>query len=45
MASTGFQATNLARACEEIRRMRTWRLSDVPWKKGDDEDLKDPEVR
>ncbi|GMI19370.1 hypothetical protein TrCOL_g7640 [Triparma columacea] len=45
MASTGFQATNLARACEEIKRMRNWRLSDVPWKEGDDEDLKDPEVR
>jgi len=45
MLNTGFQATNLGRAVEEIRRMRKWRLSDVPWKEGDDDALKDPEIR
>lgn len=45
MLNTGFQATNLGKAVEEIRRMRKWRLSDVPWKEGDDEALKDPELR
>ncbi|GMH63661.1 hypothetical protein TrLO_g4310 [Triparma laevis f. longispina] len=45
MMSTGFQATNMARACEEIKRMRKWRLSDTEWKEGDDEDLKEEEVR
>mmetsp|Transcript_6327 Transcript_6327/g.11275 ORF Transcript_6327/g.11275 Transcript_6327/m.11275 type:complete len:429 (-) Transcript_6327:73-1359(-) len=45
MLNTGFQATNLGKAVEEIRRMRKWRLSDVPWKEGDDEALKDPAVR
>lgn len=32
MMTTGFQATNMARAVEEIRRMRRWRLSDTEWK-------------
>ena len=32
MLSTGFQATNLGKAVVEIRRMRKWRLSDVPIK-------------
>jgi deoxyhypusine synthase len=45
MMSTGFQATNLAKCVEEINRMRAWRLSDTPFKEGDDEDLRDPEVR
>lgn len=45
MLNTGFQATNLGKAIEEIRRMRKWRLSDVQWKEGDDEALKDPETR
>lgn len=45
MLSTGFQATNLGKAVEEIKRMRKWRLSDVPWKEGDDESLRDPELR
>jgi len=45
MLNTGFQATNVGKAIEEIKRMRKWRLSDVPWKEGDDESLKDPAVR
>eukprot|EP00518_Triparma_eleuthera_P005414 CAMPEP_0182465428 /NCGR_PEP_ID=MMETSP1319-20130603/9721_1 /TAXON_ID=172717 /ORGANISM="Bolidomonas pacifica, Strain RCC208" /LENGTH=385 /DNA_ID=CAMNT_0024665175 /DNA_START=142 /DNA_END=1296 /DNA_ORIENTATION=+ len=45
MMTTGFQATNMARAVEEIRRMRRWRLSDTEWKEGDDPELKDPAVR
>mmetsp|Transcript_2886 Transcript_2886/g.4454 ORF Transcript_2886/g.4454 Transcript_2886/m.4454 type:complete len:419 (+) Transcript_2886:105-1361(+) len=45
MLNTGFQATNLGKAVEEVRRMRKWRLSDVPWKEGDDEALKDPAIR
>ena len=28
MVTSGFQATNLALAVEEIRKMRKWRLSD-----------------
>ena len=43
--TTGFQATNLALAVEQIRQMRAWRLSDVEWKEGDDEALKPLEVR
>ena len=31
---TGFQATNLGKAVEEVRRMRAWRLSNAPWKEG-----------
>ena len=45
MLNTGFQATNLGKAVEEIKRMRKWRLSDVPWKEGEDESLRDPEIR
>jgi deoxyhypusine synthase len=45
MLTTGFQATNVGLAVEEIRRMRSWRLSDVPWKEGDDESLRDPALR
>ncbi|KAL7524577.1 hypothetical protein ACHAXR_000631, partial [Thalassiosira sp. AJA248-18] len=45
MLNTGFQATNLGKAVTEIRRMRKWRLSDVPWKEGDDDELKDPTIR
>ena len=46
MRSTGFQATNLGMAVDEINRMRSWRLSDVPFEEGvDDPDLKDPAVR
>jgi deoxyhypusine synthase len=30
MATMGFQSTQLSRAIEEVRRMRSWRLSQVP---------------
>ncbi|CAM9413915.1 unnamed protein product [Ectocarpus fasciculatus] len=43
--TTGFQATNLAKAVEEVNRMRRWRLSDRPVKPDEDDDLKDPAVR
>lgn len=39
------QATNLGQAINEINRMRAWRLSDVPIKETDDEDLKDMSKR
>ena len=46
MKSTGFQATNLGMAIDEINRMRNWRLSDVPFREGiDDEEQRDPAVR
>jgi deoxyhypusine synthase len=45
LLTTGFQATNLGLAVDQIRQMRSWRLSDVEWKEGDDAELKDPEVR
>ena len=45
MLSTGFQATNVGKAVNEINRMRKWRLSDTPWKEGDDEALRDPNLR
>jgi deoxyhypusine synthase len=44
-ASTGFQATNLALAVQQIHQMRQWRLSHVPWQKGDDIELQPPAVR
>ena len=44
-ATTGFQATNLALAIDQIRQMRAWRMSDTPWKEGDDEALKDHDLR
>jgi deoxyhypusine synthase len=37
---TGFQATNLGMAVEQIQQMRSWRLSQVPWQEGVD----DPEL-
>mmetsp|Transcript_7524 Transcript_7524/g.18512 ORF Transcript_7524/g.18512 Transcript_7524/m.18512 type:complete len:464 (-) Transcript_7524:372-1763(-) len=44
--TTGFQATNLALAIERIREMRSWRLSDVPYKEGVDDPALEPiEVR
>jgi deoxyhypusine synthase len=43
--TTGFQATNMALAIEEINRMRNWRLSDEPIKEDEDDELKDPKVR
>jgi deoxyhypusine synthase len=46
MLTTGFQATNLGRAINEIHRMRSYRLSDVPYREGiDDESLRDTEMR
>jgi deoxyhypusine synthase len=43
---TGFQATNMGLAVEQIQRMRSWRLSHVPWQSGvDDPDLQSMEVR
>ncbi|KAL3786210.1 hypothetical protein ACHAW5_000033 [Stephanodiscus triporus] len=45
MLTTGFQATNLGLAIEEVRRMRSWRMSDSPWRDGDDEALHEPSVR
>jgi len=45
MLTTGFQATEVGRAIQEINRMRAWRLSDEPIKEDEDEDLKDPEKR
>eukprot|EP01031_Cornospumella_fuschlensis_P037168 gene37168-45112_t len=45
MLTTGFQATNVGLAIEEINRMLRWRLSDVPMKDTDREEWRDPEVR
>ena len=45
MRTTGFQATNVGLAIDQINQMRKWRLSDKPWKEGDDEDLRDPSIR
>lgn len=44
-ASTGFQASNLAKAIDTVNSMLEWRLSDEPVRDDEDEDLKDPEVR
>lgn len=45
MLNTGFQATNVALAIEEINRMLKWRLSDRPIAPDEQEELKDPTVR
>jgi len=43
---TGFQATNLGLAIEQIQQMRKWRLDHVPYKEGiDNPDLMPVEVR
>lgn len=42
---TGFQATNLGLAVQQVHQMRRWRMSHVPWEEGDDEDLRPPAVR
>mmetsp|Transcript_11526 Transcript_11526/g.27070 ORF Transcript_11526/g.27070 Transcript_11526/m.27070 type:complete len:448 (-) Transcript_11526:166-1509(-) len=43
---TGFQATNLGLAVEQIQQMRKWRLSDVEFKEGvDDPELRSGEIR
>ena len=43
--TTGFQATNLALAVEQVRAMRRWRLSDIPWQESDEEVLREEQVR
>ena len=43
--TTGFQATNLGLAVDEIKKMREWRLSDIDWKEGDDPALRPLDVR
>jgi len=45
MRTTGFQATNVALAIDEINRMLKWRLSDRPILPNEPEELKDPAVR
>jgi len=42
---TGFQATNLGLAIEEINKMIHWRLSDEPIDEDEADYYKDPEVR
>jgi len=42
---TGFQATNLGLAIEEVNKMIKWRLSDEPVEEDELEKYKDPEVR
>ncbi len=43
---TGFQATNIGLAIEQIQQMRKWRLDQVPFKEGvDNPDLAPREVR
>jgi deoxyhypusine synthase len=43
--TTGFQATNLALAIQQVHRMRQWRLCDTEWKDGDDPALQPAHVR
>jgi len=43
--TTGFQATHVAQAIDQINQMRSWRLSDQVWKEGDDEALQPAAVR
>jgi len=46
MRNTGFQATNVALAIEQIQAMRDWRLSDAPHDPAlEGDELKDKEVR
>ena len=45
MRHTGFQATNLGLAIEEINKMIKFRLSDLPVAEDETEEYKDPEVR
>ncbi|CAI5491335.1 unnamed protein product [Closterium sp. Naga37s-1] len=45
MVTTGFQATALGRAIDEINRMLAWRLSDDPVKADAKEEEKDPAFR
>jgi deoxyhypusine synthase len=43
--TTGFQASNLALACDEINKMLAWRLSDDPVTPAESEEFLDPAVR
>eukprot|EP01111_Echinosteliopsis_oligospora_P006768 TRINITY_DN2110_c1_g1_i2.p1 TRINITY_DN2110_c1_g1~~TRINITY_DN2110_c1_g1_i2.p1 ORF type:complete len:418 (+),score=106.78 TRINITY_DN2110_c1_g1_i2:102-1355(+) len=43
--TTGFQATSLGQAIDEINKMRNWRLSDEPIAEDETDEFKDPEVR
>jgi deoxyhypusine synthase len=43
--STGFQATSLGLAIEEVNRMIKWRLSDEPIEEDEQEEFLDPAVR
>lgn len=43
--NTGFQATNVGEAINEINKMISWRLSDEPIKDDESEDLKIMENR
>ncbi|CAI5983054.1 unnamed protein product [Closterium sp. NIES-64] len=45
LATTGFQATALGRAIDEVNRMLAWRLSDDPVKADAKEEEKDPAFR
>lgn len=46
MRTTGFQATNLSLAIEQIKAMRSWRLSDEPFQPDiEDPSMKDMEIR
>lgn len=40
--TTGFQATNVGLAAEQIKQMRDWRLSQVPFKDGEDDPSLEP---
>jgi hypothetical protein len=42
MLATGFQATNVGLAVKEICRMRSWLLSEVPWREGNNKLLHYP---
>lgn len=43
--TTGFQATNVGLAIEQINSMLKWRLSDEPIEENETDEFKDPEVR
>jgi len=43
--TTGFQATNLAKAFEEVDKMLNWSLADEPVAKDEEEEFKEPEKR
>lgn len=43
--STGFQATSLGQAIDEVNRMIKYRLSDDPIEEDETDEFKDPEVR